>query len=562
MRAPFLATLAVAAVGAGLTAVPATQAMSAPSTEFVVLYGADADAARSAVQQLGGTVVRENTAVGVATVRTSNSRFLRAAGRAAALDGVTRNRPIGRTTDVGPARGDGVEREGRAEGRPAHAGPINHAAGQEGSDPLASLQWDMQMLNATPTGSYAVQAGDRRVTVGILDTGVDGSHPDIAPNFDNARSRNFTTDIPLVDGECADDPDGSCTDPANVDENGHGTHVASTIGSPINGIDMSGVAPNVTLVNIRSGQDSGYFFLQPSVDALTYAGDIGIDVVNMSYFIDPWLYNCPNDPTATPEEQLEQRTIIAATNRALDYAHKRNVVLVGAGGNEHTDLGAPTKVDTISPDFPPGTERERTVDNSCLDMPTEGNHVLSIYALGPSGRKADYSNFGLEQASVAEPGGWFRDGLGTPTFRTAGNEILAAYPLGVAQENGDIDENGEPTSEFVVKSCDGDTCAYYQWIQGTSMAAPHAVGVVALIVSEYGTKDGKNKGGLTLNPVQSEKILFATAAEHACPPGGVQSYVDVGRPPSFDATCEGTTEFNGFYGHGIVDALAAVTSRR
>ena len=84
--------------------------------------------------------------------------------------------------------------------------------------------------------------------------------------------------------------------PGDVDENSHGTHVASTIASPINELGMAGVAPDVTLVNIRAGQDSGFFFLQPSVDALTYAGDVGIDVVNMSYFIDPWLYNCRRQP--------------------------------------------------------------------------------------------------------------------------------------------------------------------------------------------------------------------------------------------------------------------------
>ena len=145
-------------------------------------------------------------------------------------------------------------------------------------------------------------------------------------------SRNFTTDVPLVDGPCADEPDGSCNDPANVDENSHGTHVASIVGSPINELGVAGVAPEVTLVNIRAGQDSGFFFLQPSVDALTYAGDAGIDVVNMSYFIDPWLYNCRDNPADSPERQQEQRTIIEATQRALEYAHKHGVVLVGASG--------------------------------------------------------------------------------------------------------------------------------------------------------------------------------------------------------------------------------------
>jgi subtilisin family serine protease len=147
----------------------------------------------------------------------------------------------------------------------------------------------MKMIGATPGGSYATERGKRAVRVGVIDTGIDASHPDIAPNFDRGLSRNFTTDDPVVDDPCAEDPDGSCEDPADVDEGGHGTHVAGTIGAALNGLGIAGVAPNVKLVNLRAGQDSGYFFLQPSVDALTYAGDHGIDVVNMSYYIDPWL---------------------------------------------------------------------------------------------------------------------------------------------------------------------------------------------------------------------------------------------------------------------------------
>ena len=65
-------------------------------------------------------------------------------------------------------------------------------------------------------------------------------------------------------------------DPNDVDENSHGTHVASTIGSPINGLGMAGVAPKVTLVNLRAGQDSGFFFVQPRVDALTFGLGSGI----------------------------------------------------------------------------------------------------------------------------------------------------------------------------------------------------------------------------------------------------------------------------------------------
>ena len=127
-----------------------------------------------------------------------------------------------------------------------------------------------------------------------------------------------------IDGPC-EEP--TCHDPADVDQGGHGTHVAGTVGAALNGVGVAGVAPKVDLVNLRAGQDSGYFFLQASVNALTYAGDHGIDVVNMSYYIDPWLYNCADNPGDSPAEQAQQRTIIEATQRALDYAHDHGVTL-------------------------------------------------------------------------------------------------------------------------------------------------------------------------------------------------------------------------------------------
>jgi lantibiotic leader peptide-processing serine protease len=318
----------------------------------------------------------------------------------------------------------------------------------------------MRMIDATPAGSYSLEQGNG-MKVGIMDTGIDGRHPDLRPNFDRRLSRNFTSDIPSIDGPCAEDPDGSCEDPADVDENGHGSHVAGTIGSPLNGQGIGGVAPRVSLVNLRAGQDSGFFFLQPTVDALTYAGDNGIDVVNMSYFIDPWLYNCADNPADTPEEQLEQRTIITATQRAIDYARAHGVTTIAAEGNGNTDLGNPT-TDTTSPDFPPGSERERTINNSCLSMPTEADGVIGVTSVGPSGRKAYYSDYGLEQADVSAPGGDRRDFFGTPRYGLAETRILAPYPEAVGRiEDSDadgipnIDANGNVTTSLVVKDHGG-----------------------------------------------------------------------------------------------------------
>jgi subtilisin family serine protease len=564
--------LVLAMLAALAAAVPSTARLASNeqqrSQSYVVLYraGVSAEEARAAVRAAGGQIVRENVKVRVATARSSNPRFFAAASRKAAIEGVARDRRIGHVPRVArQGKSRRVDKfafeKGDFSGEGAGAA-VAPSAPPVGAEPLASLQWDMRMIRATAEGSHAAQPGERGVEVGIIDTGIDGSHPDVAANFDPALSRNFTTDIPFdplgneIDGECATDPDGSCSDPANVDENGHGTHVSGSVAAAANGLGIAGVAPNVTLVNLRAGQDSGFFFLQPSVDALTYAGDHGIDVVNMSYFIDPWLFNCKNHPADSPAEQLEQQTIIKATQRALSYAHRRGVTLVAGAGNGGTDYSKPV-VDTTSPDFPLGTEKERLVPPSCLDLPTEGRNVLSVVALGPSERKSFYSDYGVGHAFVAAPGG---DSLDTGTgLANPQNRILSTWPEFVAR-TGDIEgdgipdvdpETGDPISDRIIceRLSDG-TCAYFAYLQGTSMASPHATGVAAVIVSEFGKRD-RSLGGLELRPGTTETILKKTAREHACPEP---------RLTEFGAFCEGGPEYNGFYGFGIVDALSAATA--
>jgi subtilisin family serine protease len=564
----FLAVAVAATAMTGVVTVGSDAGSDARPTKYIVLYeqGASPAAVKAAVAKAKGRILKANNKIGVATAVSANPSFRGDAAAAAAIKGVARNHPVGRAKPrlrpkLTPEQQLAARKAARGTGATARAqGSYHH--GSRKAEPLAGKQWDMKMINATVDGSYRKEKGSSRVLVGILDTGVDGKHPDIAENFSKSLSRNFTTDIPLVDGPCEQEPDASCSDPSDVDENSHGTHVASTIGSPINGLGVAGVAPDVTLVNIRAGQDSGYFFLQPSVDALTYAGDIGVDVVNMSYYIDPWLYNCGNPlhpvPEDSPADRAEQAAIIEATQRALDYAHQRGVTLVAALGNGHEDLIIPSH-DSSSPDFPPGTAHERTVNNTCLDLPTEGNNVISVSSVGPSKTKADYSNWGYGETTVAAPGGWFRD-TGWPTTALAiENQILAAYPKNVAEEFGELNPDGTPNTPFVVRDCKGSTCAYYQWIQGTSMASPHAAGVAALIVSQYGHRRGN---GITLHPLFTQAYLEASATDTACmsnQPDGTFSYAHKNRPASYTTYCQGTPVYNGVYGHGIVDALRAVT---
>ena len=557
-----LAVLVAAALALPASAGPSGQAgTSAQATssgqlqsgngEYVVAYadGASAAAARAAIKAAGGKLLKENTQVGVATVKSSNPAFIAAVGRQSALVGAARNRPVGKLP-AGPRAKDSVERLTAAERASVKRSASRGAGSIPDQEPLADRQWDMRMIDATPSGSYRVNQGRRGVMVGIIDTGVDGHHPDIAPNFNRRLSRNFTTDIPLVDGPCEEEPDQSCQDPADVDEHGHGTHVAGLVGAALNDLGTAGVAPRVTLVNLRAAQDSGYFFLQETVNAMVYAGLVGVDVINMSYFTDPWLYNCLDNPADSPEAQLEQRTIRVATQRAINFARSLGVTPIGALGNQHTDLGNPTE-DLISPDFPPGSEYPRDVDNSCITVPAETRGVLSISALGPSHKKADYSNYGIEQTDFSAPGGYFRDYFGTDQYMQVENLNLSPMPQDLAEAALEAD----PDTLFVLRDCRGGTCGYYQYLQGTSMAAPHATGVAALIVSAHGKRD-RLHGGLTLAPGAVQRVLTRTAKQTPCPFPPVFTYPD--RDPSYDAACEGTLARNGIYGRGIVNALTAV----
>ncbi|GAA1511237.1 S8 family peptidase [Agromyces terreus] len=587
----FRTIAATSAIALGLTALAAAPASAFTADvsqdvgeqEYVVLFatGTSSAAAGAAVTAAGGTIVTQNTDVGVATVRTTDADFAAEALAQGAIEGTAQNRVIADVPDEAVSgeeakKLDEAEAEVRAGGGTTPAAPAASAAkkGKGGqtltAEPLAPLQWDMQQIGATVDGSYKVERGSSKVLVGILDTGVDGTHPDIAPNFDAKKSRNFTVDIPVdangdtIDGPCEDEADGSCEDAANVDENGHGTHVASTIGSPINGIGIAGVAPDVKLVNLRAGQDSGYFFLQPSIDALTYAGKIGVDVVNMSYYVDPWLFNCSSHPADSPEDQQEQQTIVKAMQRALDYARYRGVTLVSAAGNGATDY---TKVisDAGSPDFAdvPGEvayTRDLLDPATCTSMPSEGKGVISVSSTGESKRKAYYSDYGNGYVDVAAPGGDVYDTAGNT--RDISKAILAAYPQALALEEGAIDEAGNVLVDGVVKSCDaaGTTCGYYQYLQGTSMASPHAAGVAALIVSKYGIPD-LIRGGKYLPASIVDARLRQTAVDTACPTPAAFTYTRItpaGSTLTATHTCEGTKAQNGFYGNGIVNALKAV----
>jgi subtilisin family serine protease len=546
---------------AGGTRAPASARQPSGGTqEYVVVFEGDAVAAATTIAEAGGSVVDVNEAASIALVESADAGFVEEAEADGAVTGVVRNHAVG-TSRPGVPHRFAAERPTAAE-RAIGGSKGRGRGGARGdrAEPLADRQWDMAMMDVDAAHRKATGRG---VDVGIIDTGIDASHPDLAPNFDRRRSRNFTMDIPAVDGPC-EVP--TCIDPADTDDNGHGTHVAGTVAADDNRFGIGGVAPDARLVNLRAGQDSGYFFLYETVAALTEAGNLRLDVVNMSFYTDPWIYNCASrddyiSGDVSDAEIAEQATVRELVLNAVTYAHERGVTLVAAAGNSHFDLALPERPDATSPDYPPGSERPRVVTDNCLDLPSEAPQVVSVSAVGPSTTKAAYSNYGFGDVELSAPGGWFRDGIGTPTFQTPANLILSSYPIDVAIAEGLANPDGTPADDFSVQYCNRrGTCGFYTTLQGTSMASPHAAGVAALVVDRYGHRT--RGGGKALDPDVVRRVLERTATDHACPAGGVEVYTDEGRPADWNAVCEGTPAENGLYGEGIVNAARAVSARR
>jgi subtilisin family serine protease len=308
------------------------------------------------------------------------------------------------------------------------------------------------------------------------------------------------------------------------DYDGHGTHVGGTVAAPINGVGVSGVAPQAKIAGLHAGNANGYFFTQPVVDALTWAGDKQLDVVNMSFYADPYLYNCRNS--------ADQRAIIQAIARASAYAAKRGVVQISAAGNEFQDLTHPT-TDSTSPDYPADAAVDRVVHRNCIVVPDQLPNVITISSTGPARQLAFYSNYGAGQIEFTAPGG-----SSTQAANPYGR-VLNAYTSTKYQP--ELDAVFTNPSRRVEVSPTGP---FWGWIQGTSMASPHAVGVAALIRAKH--------PGYTIQQVAA--TMRRTAMAIACPAQPDPYFATVTDPAP---TCKGSAQNNSFYGAGLVDAQAA-----
>lgn len=260
---------------------------------------------------------------------------------------------------------------------------------------VGKVQWGPRFREDVPWGVKRINIGDASqtgngVNVGILDTGVDSRHPDLAGNIKGGYSA-----IARIDSAS--------------DDNGHGTHVAGTIGALQNSIGVLGVAPRANIYAIKVLDAKGSGKLSSLIDGIGWCVEKGIKVVNMS---------------------LSSSTENQTFRDMVQSARKAGITMVCAAGN-------------------------RGPGSNSVGYPAKYVESIAVAAIDENNNIANFSSRGRE-ISISAPG----------------VDILSTWP-------------GKQ----------------YRKSTGTSMAAPHVTGAVALLL----------EADPSLSPADIKSLLQASA---------------------------------------------------
>ena len=360
------------------------------------------------------------------------------------------------------------------------------------------LQTSGAVYDSNVVGAWNRDITGQGVTIGIVDDGLQRTHPDLSPNYVAADSFDF--------GQNDADPSPvfNNSDGAAGDGDNHGTAVAGVAAAKGgNGIGVTGAAPNASLAGLRvdfSNQTPQMF-----VNATLYHSsgrNTNIKVKNHSY------------GTGVPYAVESQEANATVTS------HNAGTIHVFAAGNERIDHFESVVIDVNNNDvFDPDIDPAIDGDANKKHLPSL-QETIDVAALGSSGLFASYSNWGAN-IWVAAPSGSFRSGelAITTTDRTGGVVGNGGYNNGAGGGDGDLFGDLNYTSVF----------------GGTSSASPLVAGIVAL------GKEAQPK----LDTRMAKHLLARTS--------------DVINPADASSTGGWVTnaagyKFNQNYGFGLIDA--------
>ena len=353
MKSPFRRATSVArfiAISSTFLALPAATL----AADFVLTAGKWGKAQDRAVAAAGGTVTWSHPDAGIAAVSSDNPGFLAQVGKDRAFTSAAEDMIV-QWQDPTPIES-------------------NITPGDEW---FYGYQWNMQAMEAP--AAWEEGCTGEGVRVSIIDGGFDPTHPDLAPNMDTSCSASF------VPGLSYD------TDTGNF---WHGMHVAGITAAADNGIGVIGVAPEATILGVKTLHDgSGAFswiiagILYSADPAAFGAGDCArADIINMSL-------------GATFNKRLPGGgQLIGALAKAVNFAASKGVLVLSSAGNNGLDLGQARDITAV---------------------PAESGSALAVTATGPIDiagvfgppgdprRIASYSNYGEGTTFVAAPGGDF-----------------------------------------------------------------------------------------------------------------------------------------------------------
>lgn len=307
-----------------------------------------------------------------------------------------------------------------------------------------SWQWNMRLIGANDAWA-AGKLGSPGVTVAILDTGIDYDAPDLTGLVDLSRSTSFVASDNVITTNFFP------TRNQVSDYNGHGTNVATQVSSKA--FALAGVTSRTTLIGVKVLSRTGSGSSGGVLAGILWAADNGADVANMSL--------------GGGFAKAGNGQFNALLNRVFNYAKQRGMLIVVSAGNDARDL-----------------QHEGNFFTTYCDA----LHVLCVSSVGPRLANSDpnepayYTNYGRSVVDVAAPGG------NADAFN---NFTLSAWPWGADIASwvwsycsktriAGLTSAGVP----ILTACAAGN--RLSGFIGTSQASPHAAGLAALLVAEYG----------------------------------------------------------------------------